>query len=208
MHRKDVLRREQVVERGEDRLLDLACVTGAADDDDPPAQVDQDERLTARAVSLRLGLERGQRDHGEIRFEVHQFVRGRPDEQVASKQAVPRELRGHPHAQPEASVGACEDVLRVDAVGGNELLHAAEQLVELGRCDRLVAGMSPDCVMTRRLLDEELVLRRASGVLTGLGGQRARGDDRRFVPADSLLVERGRTQVPPFDGHTALQRHL
>src|SRR5205823_10640291 len=58
MHRKDVLRREQVVERGENRLLDLACVTGAADDDDPPAEVDQDERLTARAVSLRLGLER------------------------------------------------------------------------------------------------------------------------------------------------------
>jgi len=85
MHRKDVLRREQVVERGEDRLLDLARVTGAADDDDPPAEVDQDERLTARAVSLRLGFERGQRDHGEIRFEVHQFVRGRTDEQVAGK---------------------------------------------------------------------------------------------------------------------------
>src|SRR5205807_2092530 len=51
VHRKHVLGRQQVVERGEDRLLDLAGVTGAANQDDAAPQVDQDEGLAFRAVA-------------------------------------------------------------------------------------------------------------------------------------------------------------
>ena len=158
MHWEHALRREQVVERGEDRLLDLARISRAADDHDPPAQVDEDKGLTARAVGLRIGLHRRQRHHREVRFEVHQLVGVGADEQVAREQAVPGKLRDDAHAQPVARVGAGEDVLGEHLVRRRELFRAGQKLVELRRGDRLVARMPPDRVLARRLLDEKFVL--------------------------------------------------
>ena len=131
MHRKHTLGRQEIVECGEDRLLDLAGVAGSADDHDPAAEVDQDEGFAVRAITLRLGHHRRQRHDREVRLEVHQLVRGRPDEQVASEKAVPRELRDDPHPQPKARVRARKHVLRVDVVGVAELFHPRQQLVEL-----------------------------------------------------------------------------
>src|ERR1700680_208068 len=84
--------------------------------------------------------------------------------------AVPR-VAHHPHAQPVAVVGAREDVLREHLVVGAELVHPLQQAVEPGGCDPLV-GLPPDGALAGRLLDEELVLRRAAPVLAGFCGQR------------------------------------
>src|SRR5205807_4500923 len=122
-------------------------------------------------------------------------------------QAVPRKLCDHPHPKPVARVGAGEDVLCVNRVRVDELLHPLQQAVELLAGDGLVAWMPPDGVLARRLLDEELVLRRPAGVLPGLGGQGAGGDDGRLTAPDRVLVECGRAEVPPSDRDLAFRGH-
>jgi hypothetical protein len=108
VHRKDTFGRQQVVERGEDRLLDLARVLGAADEHGVPAEVDQDEGLAVGSVAGRVGLHRREGHDGEIGLEFEQLVGCRPDEQVAREQAVPRELGDHANAKPVVRVGTGE----------------------------------------------------------------------------------------------------
>jgi hypothetical protein len=207
VHREHALRRQQVVERGEDRLLDLAGVTRAADDHDLLSEVDQDEGLALGAIARRVGLHGGQRDHGEVRLELHLLISCGPDEQVAGEQAVPGELRDNAHPKPEARIGAREDVLGVDLVGRDPFLHPAVQGVELLGRDRLISGMPPDRVLAGGLLDEELVLRRPPRVLAGAGGQGAGGDDRGLASPHRLLVQRRRAEVPALGRDLVGYRH-
>jgi len=57
VHGKDALKGEQGVEDGEDGLLDLAAVAGAADDGDTFGGVEDDERAGAGGVDERAGGE-------------------------------------------------------------------------------------------------------------------------------------------------------
>ena len=66
MHRHHALRRQIEVQRGEDRLLHLAGIGRVADQDDLLGEVDRDDGVGAHAVTLWIGLERGQVDDGEI----------------------------------------------------------------------------------------------------------------------------------------------
>src|SRR6266851_8580792 len=100
MHRKDALRRQEVVQGGEDRLLDLARVLSAADEYQMTSEVDQDEGLAVGSVTSRVGLHRREGHDSEIRLEVEQLVGCRPDKQVAREKAVPRELGDHANAKP------------------------------------------------------------------------------------------------------------
>src|SRR5260370_31464166 len=113
------------------------------------------------------------------------------------EQAVPGQLRDNSNAQPPAGVGARENILCETLVRGTAALAALEEALELGRSDGLV-GLPPDRVLARRLLDEELVLRRAASVLAGLGGQRPGGDDHGLVASDRMLGEGGRAQAAPL----------
>ena len=207
VHRKHILGGQQVVERDEDRLLDLAGVTRTADEHDAAPEVDQDERLALRAVAGGVSLHRRQRDDREIRLEAQMLFGVGPDEEVAREQAVPRHLGDHAHPQPEARVGAREHVLRVDGLRLDELFHARQKAVELRGRYGLVARVPPDGVLAGRLLDEELVLRRPARVLAGLGGQGSGGDDCRLIPANRLFVKGGGTEIAPFDGNLTLRDH-
>ena len=54
-------------------LLHLTRVAGATDDDETFAEVEQNERLAARAIDLRDGLEVGAVQHREPRREILQY---------------------------------------------------------------------------------------------------------------------------------------
>ena len=62
-------------------------------------------------------------------------------------------------------------------------------VVRLG--DRPVDGAPPDLVVARRLVDDELVLRRAAGVLARPDDERAVGRDEALAMADGVLVQLG-----------------
>ena len=57
MHGHHALLGQQVVEHGEDRLLHLARILRAADEDEAVGEVERDHRLAARAVAGGVGLE-------------------------------------------------------------------------------------------------------------------------------------------------------
>jgi len=52
-------------------------------------EVDQDDRLAACAVALRICLERGRVDDREVGHEADQLFRAGPDEQVVDEDARP-----------------------------------------------------------------------------------------------------------------------
>ena len=66
VHREDALERQAVVHDGEDRLLDLARVERAADEQLGAARMQHDERAGARPVLLRVGLEVGRVQHERL----------------------------------------------------------------------------------------------------------------------------------------------
>ena len=53
VHRHHAFGRQIIIERGEDRLLHLAGIAGAADQHDLAREIDGDDRLAAAAVALR-----------------------------------------------------------------------------------------------------------------------------------------------------------
>ena len=101
VHREDAPLRQEEVHHGEDRLLDLARVEGAADDHFLPAEVDEDEDLAAGAVHLGTGMETRRADHRELGNVGRQLLRVEDGaEHVAGEEALPRELRDDPDGQP------------------------------------------------------------------------------------------------------------
>ena len=74
-------------------------------------EVDQDDRLAARAVALGVGLEAGRVDDGEVGHEADQVLRAGPDEQVVAEDAGPGRLGVGAHRAPLARIGADEAVL-------------------------------------------------------------------------------------------------
>ncbi len=68
VHRHHAVGRQVIVQHGEHRLLHLAGVVGAADQNDAPGEIERDDGLAANAMAFRIGLERRQAEDGEIRY--------------------------------------------------------------------------------------------------------------------------------------------
>ena len=77
--------------------------------------------------------------------------------------------------------------------GVRDQARAEAVVVRLG--DRPVDRAPPDLVAARRLVDDELVLGRAAGVLAGADDERAVGRDEALAVADGVLVQLGGRQV-------------
>jgi hypothetical protein len=85
MHRHHLLRRQQIVEDGEDGLLHLARVARAANQDDLAGEVAGDDRLAPRAVPFRISAERWQIDNRQFRSKVRQLFHQRADQEIADE---------------------------------------------------------------------------------------------------------------------------
>ena len=97
VHRHDALGGQEIVERGEDGLLHLARVPGAADQHQLLAEVEDDEGAGAGAVPRGIGLEVGRVQHREPRPELGQLGRHGPDEHVPDEERVPGVRGDEPH---------------------------------------------------------------------------------------------------------------
>ena len=176
------------------RLLHLARVPGAADQDQLLAEVDDDEGAGAGAVPRGIGLELGRVQHGEAGTELRQLRRHGPDEHVAHEERVPRVRRDEPHRNPVGRVGAAEEVLDEDLVGIEVAPHVLVQPLEGRRLQPRVL-LPPDPVGAARLLDDELVLGRATGVGGGDGAEGAAIGQHALAPGDGVLDQRGGSEI-------------
>ncbi len=196
VHGKHALERQEEVEHGEDRFLDLAGIAGAADQDDAPLQVQDDEDLRIGAVFLGVGVEAGRLDDGEFGDVVVQLFDRQADEQVAGEQAVPGVFGDDADGQVVVGMGGGGGVLHEDVapleIGGDQLV----QPVELLRLIRLVDLAPPDLVVIFLAADDELVVRRAPGVVAGAHHHCAFVRQGALAACHDALDQRAGGQVP------------
>ena len=128
----------------------------------------------------------------------------RPAEQVAGEDARPGGLGVDAQAAAMGRMGADEAVLGVDRAIGEVRHQPGPQPVVVLEGDRAVDLAPPDLRRGARLLDDELVLRRAAGVLAGPDDERALGGDQALAGADRVLVQLGgRAGWPGRSGRSA-----
>ena len=197
MHRHHALRRQVEVQRGEHRLLHLARVGRAADQHDLAGEIDRDLGVGAfaAAVTLMVRLERRHIDDGHVRHEARELRALRTDQELADEQRVPGVFGVDADLDAILRIGAAVEVLRVQRLALRMREEVGEHVVEV-LLALLAVAVPPDRVLGERIDLGVLVLRRAAGVVAGLGAERAAGDDGRLAVADRVLVERRVGQVP------------
>ena len=119
----------------------------------------------------------------------------RPAEQVPGEDARPGGLGVDPQAAPVLGRRADEAVLGVDDLVREVVDQPRAEAVVVRLADRPVDRAPPDLVATRRLVDEELVLGTAAGVLAGPDDERALGRHDPLACPDRVLVQLGGRQV-------------
>ena len=125
MHWHDALRRKQEIEEAEHRLLHLAGISGAADQDDLLLKVDRDHRLAPAAVTRRVRFEARQVDDQIFRLEIRQLVGFGADKQGADEQIVPGQLVDDPDADPVLGLRPAIEV------GHEQFVLAAERFEKI-----------------------------------------------------------------------------
>ena len=194
MHRHDALLRQKIVERGEDGLLHLAGIGGAADQDQAVLEVAGDHGLGPAAVALGVRLEAWQVDDRQLRQEALERTMIRADQQIADEQRVPGKLGHDPGRQCIVAIGAADQILdeEVHACGMGQ--HVLAQQVEMAGGHRLVV-VPPDLTFRHLVADHEFVLRGPSGMLSGIGTQRSICGQHSLAATDRFFVQLVRGQV-------------
>ncbi len=203
VHRHHAGRRQDVVEDREDRLLHLAGIFGAADQDQFLGEVDADHRFRTDAVLGRIGLEARQVDDRIFRQEGFQLGQFGAHQQGADEQAVPGELGNDAHVDAVRRLRAAEQILHEQVLLGRHV----RQEIGLQRCERLFGHRAVDVAPVNGIFglgvtDDELVLGRAAGVLAGLDHQRPVLGEQPLAAADGFLDQRPRPQVPVQGGRS------
>ncbi len=116
----------------------------------------------------RLGVQSRHVDHGEVR-RVRRNTCGLGDleKHVAGEQAVPCLLGDDADSQPVARIRAGIAVLNEELAPFDVAQKTLVQRVEVPSFNWAIDLAPPDAVGTRRLLDDELVVRRAACMLAG-----------------------------------------
>ena len=139
VHAHDAPLRQQVVQQREDGLLELAGVSGAADEDALPAEMEDDECLRAGVVAFGHSAEPGGINEVPLRLEGGALLRiGFADEHVAGEQAVPRQLGDHSHREAKLPVGAGVEILDEDVAIFEMRSDPIEERIEVIGLERYV----------------------------------------------------------------------
>ena len=111
---------------------------------------------------------------------------------------MPGEFGDDARGQLQFRIGTADQILHIEVLVRGMGAEIGEQCFELDRRDRLVV-VPPDFSLGGAVAHDELVLRRAAGVLAGFGDQRALGGQPGLVAPDRFLVKRGRAEIVAHD---------
>ena len=146
-------------------------------------------------MPLRVSLERGQINNGQIGDEVGELGALGTDQQLTNEKGVPGTLGEHPRFDPVVRVGAAIEVLRVKRLAARVRDEVVVEPLEVFRRDLTVA-VPPDRVLGQRINDRVLVLRGSPGMGSRFRAERTALHDRGFAARDRVLVEQRRSVVP------------
>ena len=182
VHAKDFLLRQHVIHHGEHRLLELAGVARATDQDHALGKVQHDKGAGARSVAGGIGLHFGSVQHREVRHEAVESGAVGADEHVPHERHLPRVWRYVTYRETEVRVGAAVQILHEQFRLPAEIcLHVREKRVKMGRV-HLAIHISPiHVVVGRRVANDELVLGGPAGVRCGDCGERSHVGELAFL---------------------------
>ncbi len=195
VHREYALLRQDVVHNGEDRLLDLAGVTGAYDENELLLVVDDDASLGTGAVALRNALEARCRDDGEVLREVLELLCGRTAQQLMDEHILGSQLIDDAEGLGVLRVSACEAVENKDFLALQVSDDLLVQCVEAFLGHRLVDLAPRDLVVYALAVNDELIVCGAAGVLAGLNDQSAGVGQGALAAAKCVLCQLSRSQI-------------
>ena len=197
VHRHDALLGEEVVEDREDRLLHLASIGRAADQNELLRKVHGNDRLAARAMTRRISLEAGQIDDRIFRNEISQIGRFRTHKQGADEEIMPGELIDHADFHAIFRLRATEQIGDVKRA----LLAKRREEIFLQRCKlfrrhRTIDVPPPDGIFRLGIAHDELVLGGTAGVLTRGHHEGTILGEQAFPFAHRIFRKRRGQQVP------------
>ena len=193
MHRKDPLLGHQVVHDGEDALFHFAGILSPQDDDFTGFEVEAHVRVRGNILDAGIGRNASGVEDDKIGLaERSQFVRAGPDKHVVHEQRVIGPRADHSHLEAVGRIPTGVAVQDVDVAAAIEIFDgtAAIEAERLGG-DPHIHGTPPDIVPALRVLYNPLVLWAAPRFFAGMGGDRSRRCNHRFVPYDGVFVELG-----------------
>ena len=154
VHREDALERQPVVHHREDRLLDLARVVRAADEQLRASRMKDDKCARARAVLRRIRFEVGGVQYDCLRRKARLLLGPQVDEHRPRKQSVIRMRGDDAHSESVRRVGPGPRVDDIEHVGGGEVRSdlVAQSFVVILR-ELLVDVAPPDAVRRGPLVD-------------------------------------------------------
>ncbi len=113
-----------------------------------------------------------------------------PDQKIADEQRMPGIFGDDPHRQVLRTVGAADEVLHEQVATGGMGDEVGMERLECLRLHRAVV-VPPDVRRRGVVADDELVLRRAAGVLAGVGDERAAGAQSSLAAQNRFAIKLG-----------------
>ena len=196
VHGKNAALGQQKIHHAKNGFLHLSGIMRAADEHQPPAEVDQYEYFGFGSIALRIGQKCRRGDHREFRRVSLQLLFRRTNEEIAHKQVVPGKFVDHSNGKAVLRVGASEQILHVKIAGLQIFQHPAVQGFEFLRIEGLIYLAPKDFIRGDRVFDGELVFGGAAGALACPAHQRAVGGKPRALAAPQrVLHQHGRMQI-------------
>ena len=206
VHRQHAALRQDVVQIGEDGLLDLAGIARPGDEDRAPGEIAGDDRRRAHAIALGLGLESGHGDDRQPVLAAAVCRLGRQTQQVADEKRVPGKLGEDLDVDLMLLVRARHQVLDEELLAAHMVEDVCAQALEGLSRDRRI-GVPVHRRLGRRFANDELVLGRAAGVVTRVDHQGAVAGQFPFAAVESQTVKRVAVVVA-FQGRSRCQRRI
>ncbi len=198
MHRQDTLTGQQIVHDAKNRLFGLACVTGAANNDQLTREVNDNERRRICAIDCRIRSESRRVNDREAGFMSCLFLIGTCNKHVASESTMPGELVNNSHRQTTVGIRACKTILHKQLLAFEVIDHTREQGVKLFRLVWDVNLAPPNFVLSVRVTNHKLVVGRASCMRSCLNNERACDADQSLTFSNSVLCQLSLIEVPMY----------
>ncbi len=197
VHGEHALQRQEEIEHGEDGLLDFTGVARASDDGEPLTEIEDDERLRARAINQRRSKEAGHGDDGELGdVFLERILVPNLQKHGAREEAVPGFFRDNADGQAVLGVSARTTILHEYVPALQIALQASQQSAEVLAGEGAVVLPPPDLVLGGLFADHEFVGSGSRRVLAGAHQQGTEVGEPSFRSEHTLLVESGSRQVP------------
>ena len=191
VHGKEALLRHEIIHDREDALLHFARILGAEDDEFAALKVEVDGSRRSEGFSCRVGNKLPGVEDDVVRFAKagELFLRG-TDQHVVHEERMIGASADDTNLETIFRIPTGESVDDIEMIASIEVVNRARSVLkERGVGDLLVDGPPPNVVGAFGVVDDALVFRTTTGLLTGRVHESANRSNRGFLEGDGVFIE-------------------